>query len=100
LWKKTALRPFFLRYPNFHNFGGSMTAEIGSLVRWGKSSPTRLGYKACDIGKVIGVHNGRSGGDELDVEFPDGDVIRGAFEEWFERAQLGTEKEAPDTKPL
>ena len=77
-----------------------MTAEIGSLVRWGKSSPTRLGYKASDIGKVIGVYHGRSGTDELDVEFPDGDVIRGAFEEWFERAQRGTEEEAPDTRVI
>jgi hypothetical protein len=76
-----------------------MTAEIGSLVRWGKSSPTRLGYKASDIGKVIGVHNGRTGGDEVDVEFPDGDVIRGAFEEWFEKAQLRTEDEVADARP-
>ena len=76
-----------------------MTAQIGTLVKWGKSSPTRLGYKASDVGKVIGVYHGRSGGDELDVEFPDGDVIRGAFEEWFERAQLGTKEQAPDTKP-
>ena len=76
-----------------------MTAQIGSLVRWGKTSPTRLGYKASDIGKVIGAYLGRSGGDELDVEFPDGDVIRGAFEAWFECAQLGTKEEAPETKP-
>ena len=77
-----------------------MTAEIGTLVRWGKVSPTRLGYKACDIGKVIGVHHGRSGGDELDVEFSDGDVVRGAFEDWFESVQLGTNEEAPSQRPL
>ena len=76
-----------------------MTAEIGARVKWGKSSPTRLGYKASDIGKVIGVYNGRSGGDELDVEFADGDVIRGAFEEWFENVQLGTNKEVPPQCP-
>ena len=69
-----------------------MTAAIGTLVRWGKSSPTRLGYNASDIGKVIGVYNGRSGGDEFDVEFPDGGVIRGACQEWFENVQLGTKK--------
>ena len=76
-----------------------MTAEIGCLVRWGKSSPTRLGYKAANIGKVVGAYHGRSGSGELDVEFLNGDVIRGAFEEWFESAQLGIKEEAPDTKP-
>ncbi len=81
-----------------------MTAEIGTFVRWGKVSPTRLGYKASDIGKVIAVHLGRSGCDEIDVEFADGDVIRGAFKAWFETAQPATEGEEPpslaDNRPL
>ncbi len=67
-----------------------MTAEIGCWVRWGKFSPTRLGYKPSDIGKVIGVRHSRSGTREIDVQFADGDVVRGASEHWFEGAPIGT----------
>ncbi len=71
-----------------------MTAEIGSWVKWTEFSPTRLGYRASDIGKVVGARHGRSGDREIDVLFDDGDVIRGVLEKWFERAQFGTEDEA------
>ena len=65
-----------------------MTCEIGTCVRWTEVSPTRLGYKTSDIGTVIGVHECASQGREIDVEFADGDVIRGAFERWFEPAPV------------
>jgi len=71
-----------------------MTAEIGSWVKWTKFSPTRLGYRTSDIGKVVGARCGRSGDREIDVQFADGHVLLGAFEQWFERAHFGTEDEA------
>jgi hypothetical protein len=71
-----------------------MATEIGAWVKWTNVSPTRLGYKATDIGKVVAVYR-RSGGHEIDVQFADGDVIRGAFEQWFEKAEFQTEGEAP-----
>ncbi len=77
-----------------------MTAEIGCWVRWGKISPTRLGYKASDIGKVIGVRHCRSGGREIDVQFLDGDVVRGASEQWFEGAQFGTGDDSAPHRPF
>ncbi len=70
-----------------------MAAEIGTWVRWAKMSPTRLGYGASDIGKVVAIHDCRSGGHEIDVQFADGDVIRRAFEQWFEKAECQTEDE-------
>jgi hypothetical protein len=63
-----------------------MTCEVGSLVKWNEATPTRLGYKLSDIGKVVGVRDCPSSGREIDVEFGDGDVVRGAFERWFEPA--------------
>jgi len=72
-----------------------MSAEIGSWVQWTEATPTRLGYKTSDLGKVIGVRRGRSGHREIDVEFGDGDVLRGAFEGWFERAKVQTGIETP-----
>jgi hypothetical protein len=77
-----------------------MAAEIGSWVKWGKLSPTRLGYQACDIGRVIAVRQAQSGGSEIDVQFADGDVIRGAFEQWFEGAQFATGDETSPHLPL
>jgi len=71
-----------------------MAAEIGSWVRWTKLSPTRLGYKESDIGKVIGARDGRCGARELDVQFDDGDVIRGGLENWFEKAHHESEGDA------
>jgi hypothetical protein len=71
-----------------------MAAEIGTWVKWTSVSPTRLGYKATDIGKVVAVHRCLSGEHEIDVEFPDGDVIRGAFEHWFEKAESQTDDHA------
>jgi hypothetical protein len=65
-----------------------MTCEIGVSVRWTEVSPTRLGYKASDIGTVIGVRGCESQGREIDVEFANGDVIRGAYERWFEPAPV------------
>ncbi len=84
-----------------------MAAEIGTWVKWTNVSPTRLGYKPTDIGKVVAIHC-RSGGYEIDVQFADGDVIRGAFEQWFEKAEIQTEHEgstypawrAGETEPL
>jgi hypothetical protein len=63
-----------------------MTCEVGSLVKWTEATPTRLGYKLSAIGKVVGVHDCPSRGQEVDVEFEDGDVVRGAFARWFEPA--------------
>jgi hypothetical protein len=70
-----------------------MATEIGAWVKWTNVSPTRLGYKATDIGKVVAVYR-RSGGHEIDVQFADGDVIRGASEQWFEKAEIQTEDKA------
>ena len=61
-----------------------MAAEIGTWVKWTNVSPTRLGYKETDIG---------CGGHEIDVQFADGDVIRRAFEQWFEKAEFQTAHE-------
>ncbi len=85
-----------------------MSAEIGSWVRWTELSPTRLGYTASDIGQVVGARPGRSGDREIDVQFADGHVLLGAFEQWFERAQFQIEDETSsqpalrmaDTEPL
>ncbi len=68
-----------------------MACEIGSWVKWNAATPTRFGYKPSDIGKVVGVRDCASNGREIDVEFANGDVVRGAFERWFEPA-----KEAPE----
>jgi len=70
-----------------------MAAEIGAWVKWTNVSPTRLGYKETDIGKVVAIHHCRSGGHEIDVQFADGDVIRRAFEQWFEKAEFQAEHE-------
>ena len=77
-----------------------MAAEIGTWVKWTKVSPTRLGYKATDIGKVVGARHGRSGDREIDVQFADGHVLLGAFEQWFEKAEFQIEAEAPTSPDL
>ncbi len=59
--------------------------EIGSWVKWADISPTRLGYAASDIGKVVGVQRCEGKTLQIDVQFDDGDTVRGAFEPWFER---------------
>ncbi len=64
-----------------------MTCEVGSRVKWAEATPTRLGYKMSDIGKVVGIRDCPSKGREIDVQFEDGNVVRGAFERWFEPAQ-------------
>jgi hypothetical protein len=63
-----------------------MTCEVGSWVKWAEATPTRLGYKLSDIGKVVGVRDCPSTGRQIDVQFEDGDIVRGAFERWFEPA--------------
>ncbi len=50
-----------------------MTFEIGSRVKWKDVCPIRLGYKASDLGKVVGVHDHPELG-QIDVEFDNGDV--------------------------
>jgi hypothetical protein len=65
-----------------------MTCGIGSWVKWNAATHTRLGYKPSDIGKVVGVRDCPSSGREIDVEFADGNVVRGAFERWFEPARI------------
>jgi hypothetical protein len=87
------LPPGSIQKSSFYEHGGNMAAEIGTWVKWTTISPTRLGYKATDIGKVVAIHS-RSGGHEIDVQFADGDVIRGAFEQWFEKAELQKTDEA------
>ncbi len=77
-----------------------MTAELGCLVRWGKFSPTRLGYKASDIGRVIAVRHSRCGGVEIDVQFADGAVVRGASEQWFEGARFGMDDDVAPHLPF
>jgi hypothetical protein len=78
-----------------------MTCEIGASVRWTEVSPTRLGYKASDIGTVISVRECASQGREIDVEFANGDVIRGAYERWFEPAPVEEpESEQGEEEPL
>ncbi len=61
-----------------------MTFQIGSWVKWKKVSPIRLGYRATDIGQVVHVHDTPTRESEIDVEFGDGYVVRGAVGEWFE----------------
>ncbi len=72
-----------------------MAFEIGTWVKWKNACPTRLGYSASDLGQVVAVHEYQAEGCEIDVEFYDGDVVRGAVEHWFEPAglrQTGTEQ--------
>ncbi len=64
-----------------------MALQVGSWVRWTDVSPTRLGYRASDIGKVVGVYSRDGKGLEVDVQFDDGDIVRGAFGPWFEAVQ-------------
>lgn len=78
--------------------------EIGSWVKWADLSPTRLGYAASDIGKVVGVHRCEGKGLQIDVQFDDGGTVRGAFEPWFERVQdpqtEGEPADGEDRQPL
>jgi hypothetical protein len=64
-----------------------MTFQIGTLVKWADRSPTRFGFAASDIGKVVGVHNFPKGC-EIDVEFDDGGVVHRAIGDWFEPALM------------
>ena len=61
-----------------------MRFELGSQVKWKNASQMRLGYAASDIGRVVGVHKYATQDLEIDVEFGDGEVLRGAVGEWFE----------------
>ncbi len=76
-----------------------MTCEVGSLVKWNEATPTRLGYKLSDIGKVVGVRDCPRSGREINVEFEDGDVVRGAFERWFEPAPRNAVDEDGEEAP-
>lgn len=72
-----------------------MTLQVGSWVRWTDASPTRLGYAASDIGKVVGVYCCEGKGLQVDVEFDNGDTVRGAFEPWFEAVQHPQTEDEP-----
>jgi len=78
-----------------------MTCEVGSWVKWNEATPTRLGYKPFEIGKVVGARDCPPSGREIDVEFANGDVVRGAFERWFEPARIvEPEMEAAEDESL
>ncbi len=80
-----------------------MTFDIGSLVKWTETSPTRLGYMPSAIGKVVGIHGGATKAREIDVQFDDGGIVRKAFEWWFEPArvrQIGSEHLDGDAEGL
>ncbi len=66
------------------SLGNSMRFELGSQVKWKDASQIRLGYTPRDVGKVVGVHEYVARDFEIDVEFSDGDVLRGATGDWFE----------------
>ena len=66
-----------------------MTFEIGRWVKWSDASPTRLGHTASDIGEVVAVHEFPAEGYEIDVQFSNGEVVRGAAAHWFEPAEAG-----------
>ena len=63
-----------------------MSFEIGSWVKWGEVCPTRLGHQASEIGRVVDVYEFEPQGFEIDVEFDNGEVVRGAVAGWFEPA--------------
>ncbi len=63
-----------------------MGFEIGSWMKWGEVCPTRLGHKASEIGRVVDVYEFEPQGFEIDVEFDNGEVVRGAVAGWFEPA--------------
>ncbi|MGO9174294.1 MAG: hypothetical protein ACLP7P_20340 [Rhodomicrobium sp.] len=72
-----------------------MTFEIGSWVKWGGVCPTRLGHEASEIGRVVNVHEFDTQGFEIDVEFDNGEVVRGALAAWFEPAAPRREHDTP-----
>jgi len=71
-----------------------MTFEIGGWVKWGDGCPTRLGHKVSEIGRVVNVHEFDTLGFEIDVEFDNGEVVRGALAVWFEPAMPRREDDA------
>jgi hypothetical protein len=73
-----------------------MTFEIGTFVKWTGACPTRLGFSVADIGKVVGVYEYSSLGCEIDVAFGNGDVVRGAAQDWFEPVPQEDLDGAPD----
>ena len=72
-----------------------MTFKVGSWVKWGGVCPTRLGHKASEIGRVVNVHEFDTQRFEIDVEFDNGEVVRGALAVWFEPAVLRREHDIP-----
>jgi len=72
--------------------------DIGSRVKWKEACPIRLGYKASDIGKVVGMYEDPEPG-EIDVEFDNGEVVRRAAGHWFEAVGT-TSKEDADAPAL
>jgi hypothetical protein len=63
-----------------------MTFEIGSWVKWKDVCPIRLGYTPADIGRVVRVGAAHAQDDEIDVQFPGGEILHGAAGDWFEPA--------------
>ena len=75
-----------------------MKFDLGCRVKWKEACPIRLGYKASDMGKVVGVHEDPEPG-EIDVEFDNGDVVHRAAGHWFEAAGTASKEDA-DTPSL
>ena len=69
-----------------------MTFEIGGWVRWNAACHLRLGHSPSDIGVVVGMHDYPGQDSEIDVEFDNGDIVHGAVESWFERAEAPASK--------
>ena len=70
-----------------------MLFNIGNRVKWKEACPIRFGYKASDIGQVVGVHEDREPG-EIDVEFDNGDVVHRAAGHWFEAIGTASKEDA------
>ncbi len=68
--------------------------DIGSRVKWKQACPIRLGYKASDLGKVVGVHEDHLEPAEIDVEFDNGDVVHRAAGHWFEAVRTASKEDA------
>jgi hypothetical protein len=73
---------------------GLMAFEIGTWVKWSEVCPARFGHAATAVGQVVGVQEFPAQGLEIDVEFANGEVVRGAIAKWFEPAAMaGAEPE-------
>jgi hypothetical protein len=73
-----------------------MTFQVGSLVRWNATCHLRLGHSLSDIGVVVGLRDNPGQDSEIDVEFDNGDVVHGAVESWFERAEAPASRTEQD----